>query len=93
MNCPHTRKTIVLTPELKHHGKEICTTCRSFLVWIKKPVNVERDERNVRWLAALQKLQLSAWEKDFIGSLSESGPKFSPKQQAVLDKLAAKYSL
>jgi len=91
--CLNPKRTVVLTPHLTHHGKEVCETCGHFFGWAKKPETVAREAQNAERIVAARKLNLSPWEKEFIGSLNEAGPKLSPKQQAALDRLAAKYSL
>lgn len=91
--CLRQEVVTVLTPELQHHGKSVCANCGKFFGWVKKPETVAREGQNAQRIVAAGKLNLTPWEKAFIGSLSEGGPKLSPKQQASLDKLAAKYSL
>lgn len=93
MNCPHAERTVILTPELKHHGRIECANCGHFFGWAKKPATVAREQENSRLIVAARKLSLTGWEKEFVGSLNENGAKLSPKQQAALDKLAAKHSL
>lgn len=41
----------VLTPELTHWGKYLCSECGIFLAWVKKPDNEKRNRRNSKKLA------------------------------------------
>lgn len=54
--CPYHPEKIarfVLTPELTHWGKYICSDpqCERFLAWVKKPDNEKRNRRNSKKLA------------------------------------------
>lgn len=37
--CSHEDTREILTPEMQHHGKEVCNGCGKFLRWIPKPDN------------------------------------------------------
>lgn len=91
MNCPHTVTQFVATPELKHHGKDVCAACGRFVRWVAKPETLEREAQNKKRIGQLCGIgRISAWEKSFLESVS-SQPKLSPRQQVVLDKLWEKY--
>lgn len=54
--CPYHPGKIakfVLTPELTHWGKYICSdsSCERFLAWVAKPENEKRNRRNSKRLA------------------------------------------
>lgn len=54
--CPYHPEKIaefVLTPELTHWGKYICSdpSCGRFLAWVKKPDNEKRNRRQSKKLA------------------------------------------
>jgi hypothetical protein len=92
VNCDHAEHDLVLTPELIHHGKYVCRQCRKFIGWAKNPQTLERDKRNQETIARLKSTSLTEWEQGFVLSLEKQGNHFSPKQQAMLDKLAAAYA-
>jgi len=92
MNCQHDQPIFTPTPELSHYGKETCAVCVRFIRWVPKPETAARNTRNSAAIVLLRSdTRLSEWEREFIGSLDESGPKFSPKQLAILDKLIARF--
>lgn len=92
MKCPHTHTRIILTPHLAHYGKIVCDLCEAFLGWAKKPETIAREARNAATLVRLRDDErLTAWERKFVSDLEQKGPKFSPDQQACLEKIAAKY--
>lgn len=41
----------ILTPELTHWGKYVCSECDHFLAWVKKPDNEKRNRRVSKKLA------------------------------------------
>jgi len=43
---PDVEPKLVLTPDIKHHGKWVCGECNKFLVWARKPKT--SDELNIR---------------------------------------------
>lgn len=87
--CEHRNTELILTPELKHHGKEVCRDCGRFVRWVAKPETNARHAANAQKLVALRNCdRLTEWECSFVESLEGQGPKFSPKQQDTLDKIA-----
>lgn len=48
---PHAVSEFVLTPELQHWGKYICSECGRWLTWVTKPDNEKRNRRNSKKLA------------------------------------------
>lgn len=92
MKCHHTQVKFTETPELTHHGKETCLTCGAFVRWVPKPETQERARRNASNIVRLRADgRLTAWQREFIASVEGQGPKLSPKQQVILDEIAAKY--
>lgn len=92
MKCEICQPVFTPTPHLQHHGKETCAACGRFIRWVPKPQTIERQNRNGSAVVALRNNEnLTAWERAFIATLDGQGPKVSPKQQGVLDKLVAKY--
>ena len=88
MKCEHMPEQIklVLTPTLIHYGKWVCE-CGAFIGWQPKPATVERIALNERKLEhARNGNGLTDWEKKFVASLDAA--KLSPKQQAILDRIA-----
>lgn len=86
--CSHEIREVILTPELKHHGKELCKTCGRFLRWIPKPETAQKNEELRGRLQALDSnLNLSQWEKEFIESVKKQFPKLSPKQKSMIDEI------
>jgi hypothetical protein len=92
--CTHNAtKTVILPAEnSRHYARLECADCSAFLKFLPRPENVERRKLNGYKLAKLQMhAGLNAWERDFVASLSEQGNKFTPKQQAVFDRLCSTY--
>jgi hypothetical protein len=80
-----------MPPGFQHHAKVICALCGRFIRWIEKPETIERRTRNAYTLARLGMCDgLSDWERAFVASISKCRT-LSPKQQAVVDRLAAQY--
>jgi 5-methylcytosine-specific restriction protein A len=48
---PGVIANFVLTPELTHWGKYVCSKCGRFLAWVKKPDNEKRNRRVSKKLA------------------------------------------
>ncbi len=92
MNCDHKNITFTLTPELTHHGKEVCDDCGRFIRWVPKPESLERAKENARKLEVLKSKNLSEWEKSFVLSLEKQGRHYSPKQQLKLDELMERHA-
>ena len=92
MNCQHTKSDFIPTPELTHHGKNVCSECGKFMGWAPKPETMEKQQRNATRIVTLRnEPRLSTWEKGFIATLDGQGPKISPRQQEVLDSIFTKY--
>ena len=89
--CRHRFRRVEFMPAGHiHHAKETCDDCGAFLGSASKLENLERASFN---LFKLSKLAMhpgrSDWERRFIKSLQVQ-KNLSPKQQAVLERLAAK---
>lgn len=94
MSCPYCgceNYRTVLTPELRHYGKDICDGCDRFLRWIPNPENNAKREENARRIRVLVDKRMKPMEREFILSLEGQGPKISPKQQDWLDSLWERY--
>jgi hypothetical protein len=92
--CPHTATATEFLPaESRHFAKLRCADCGAFLKFLPRPENVERRKLNGYRLARLQMMPgLNAWERGFVDSLAKQGStKFTPKQQAVFDRLCLSY--
>jgi hypothetical protein len=91
--CTHnTTKAVILPAESRHYARLECADCGAFLKFLPRPENVERRELNGFKLAKLQMHPaLDSWERDFVASLVRQGNKFTPKQQAVFDRLCSSY--
>jgi hypothetical protein len=85
-DCPHPTKIVVAEKRGPHHAKLICKDCRKFMGWIPKPETVQQQKENQDILTALSKLELPAWERQFVRLLS-SHKNISPKQQTKLFEL------
>jgi hypothetical protein len=72
-----------------HYAHEVCKTCGRHVRWFPKPATIERRKLNAFKLARLLMAEgLSDWERQFVKSLQrQAQKKFSPKQQAMLDRL------
>lgn len=91
--CDHSSTRFVLTPDTQHYGKNLCVACGTFLRWVKKPENIERDAETGRRIVDLRgRAFLSEWEGAFISSLDGNGAKLSPKQRDVLNRIWEKYN-
>jgi hypothetical protein len=89
--CEHANTRVEQLAEGPHHAKEICSDCGRVLRWIAKPATVERHRLNGIRLARLGMCdRLTHWERNFIRSVSQQR-KLSPKQQEIVDRLAATY--
>ena len=91
--CTHNAtKGVILPAESRHYARLECADCRAFLKFLPRPENVERRRLNSYKLAKLQMHPgLNSWERDFVASLARQGNKFTPRQQAVFDRLCAVY--
>jgi hypothetical protein len=91
-HCEHESTRIQLLPSGSvHHAEEVCSNCDAHLRWVPKPQTVVRRRYNVYKLCRLAMADgLSSWELSFIRSVSKLR-KLSPRQQAVVDKLCARY--
>jgi hypothetical protein len=91
--CPHdATKTVILPGGSRHYARLECAKCGAFLKFLPRPENLEKRKLNGFRLAKLQMCAgLDSWEQQFVDSLAKQGPKFSPKQQQVFDRLCADY--
>jgi len=91
--CTHNAtKTVVLPAKSRHYARLECADCGAFLKFLPHPENVELRKLNGYRLAKLQMhAHLNSWERDFVESLAREGNKFTPKQQAVFDRLCSTY--
>jgi hypothetical protein len=76
-----------------HYAHEVCSACGRHGRWFPKPATLERRKLNAARLVRLLMAEgLSDWERQFVKSLQRQAQKrFSPKQQAVLDRLATEF--
>jgi hypothetical protein len=90
--CDHDQTRIAMEPPGSvHFAREICSNCDRVLRWLPKPATIEHRRFNALRIARLSMNQaLSDWERRFVKSIAQQR-KLSPRQQAVLDKLAATY--
>jgi hypothetical protein len=94
LQCPHTLTVTELSSKGDtHYAKLRCKDCGEFLRFMPRPENVERRKLNGFRLAKLQMCdRLNSFEREFVDSLAKIGNnKFSPKQQAVFDRLCLTY--
>ena len=91
--CTHqATRTVVMPAGSRHHARLECADCGAFLKFLARPENVERRKLNGFRLAKLQMHPgLNSWERDFVATLAGQGNKFTPKQQAVFDRLCTTY--
>jgi len=74
-----------------HHAKEVCGVCGRFLRRLPQPKTMERQKLTAFRLAKLaMRPDLTAWERNFVRSVSQR-KKLSPKQAALVDRLARQY--
>jgi hypothetical protein len=91
--CDHRETVTEQLPETsRHYAKLRCAKCGTFLKFLPRPENVERRKLNGFRLAKLQMCsRLNSWERQFVDSIAKQGSKFTPKQQAVFDRLCEDY--
>jgi hypothetical protein len=91
--CPHDTTELEFLPTGgKHYAKLRCADCHAFLKFVPDPKNIERRRLNGYRLAKLQMCNgLDSWERAFVDSLAKWGTKFSPRQQAVFDRICDTY--
>jgi hypothetical protein len=78
-------------PESLHHAREVCAGCERFIRWLAKPETLERRKLNGFRLAKLGMCErLTAWERNFVRDALRQR-KLSPRQQEIVDELAAKH--
>jgi hypothetical protein len=90
LQCAHTSTTSeLLPPGGQHYAKLRCSACGVFLQFLPRPENQQRRIINGYRLAKLQICAgLNPWEQEFVDSLAKiCNNKFSPKQQALFDRL------
>ena len=74
-----------------HFGKVRCLDCGNFVRWEPKPENRERQRWNSVRLARLSMCEhLTHYERRFVRDVSKL-TKLSPRQQGLIDALAAEY--
>jgi hypothetical protein len=92
--CSHSSTVSeLMPPESRHYGVLKCGNCGIFLKFLPRPENEQRRIINGYRLAKLQMAPgLNQWERQFVDSVAKLGNnKFSPKQQAVFDRLCLTY--
>ena len=74
-----------------HYSKEICIVCGTFLRWLPKPENLERQPFNAYKLARLGMCErLPKWERNFVREISQRR-RVSPKELKILERLCREY--
>jgi hypothetical protein len=91
-HCKHTATVIPRMPEGHTHYVQLkCASCGLHIRWLPKPETIERRRLNGFKLAKLAMCdRLTSWEWHFVRDLQHR-KKLSPRQQAVIDKLAVAY--
>jgi hypothetical protein len=90
--CSHSATfSELMPPGHPHHTAERCAACGAFIRWLPRPETIERRHLNGFRLAKLAMCAgLDAWERNFVCDVSQQR-KLSPRQQEIVNKLAAKY--
>jgi hypothetical protein len=90
--CVDSATVIKRMPEgHTHYAVERCVDCGRHLRWMPRPENVERRRLNAIYLARLALCKtLNGWERNFLCHVSQRR-KLSPRQQEIVDELAAKH--
>jgi hypothetical protein len=90
--CEHADTRIAIEPPGSvHFGREICMNCDRTLRFLPKPQTLVRKRLNRFRIAQFAMCDsLNSWERGFISSVSQQR-KISPKQLAILERLAATY--
>ena len=90
--CGHGPTHVEQMPEgFPHFAKVICNVCGCCIRRLPKPSTVERQRVNAFTLAKLaMHPALSDWERRFVSDVSKK-PRLSPKQNALITRLAMQY--
>jgi len=90
--CPHDATVTERMPEGHiHYAAEHCEHCGRYIRWLPRPENLERQRLNAFRLARLAMCDaLSHWQRSFVRDVLQLR-KLSPRQQAIVDELAATY--
>lgn len=93
MKCNHQNTKEILTPELQHYAKLVCSDCGTFLRWMPSPEAAKR-------LEALHSARNSILEKnpgernvEFLASLTKRRFFMTEKQQSWWDSLCTQYGI
>jgi|SoimicMinimDraft_4_1059732.scaffolds.fasta_scaffold02603_2 hypothetical protein len=84
--CTHPHKIVVAEKRGPHTAKLVCKHCKKFFQWVPSAENVQQRKENTEILTALAKLELPAWEREFVRTLV-THRNISPKQQTKLLEL------
>jgi hypothetical protein len=90
--CPHSATFSEQMPTgCVHHAEERCANCGRHLRWVPKPETIQRRRLIAFKLARLSMVEgLSDFERGFVRDVSRQR-KFSPKQEAFVERLYAQY--
>jgi hypothetical protein len=87
---PHT-KLEHLPPGQEHFAVLKCAACDAWMRFIPHPCSVSRRQRNAININKISQISaLTDWEKGFCEGIRQN-PRPTPRQQALLDQLVAKY--
>lgn len=92
MSCNHQNKTEIITKELIHYGKYICSNpeCKKFLGWMKDPkIDMILKNRQQTIRKILKKVKLTEKNREFLLNICELRH-LSPKQELYYNNLIAK---
>jgi len=74
-----------------HYAAESCVVCGRHIRWLPRPETIERRRLNGFRVARLVMCErLTRWEQHFVREVSLL-KKLSPRQQAIVNELAATY--
>ena len=88
--CPHLHKIVVPEKRGPHSAKLVCKHCGKFFQWVPSAENLQQRKENTEILTAMSKLELPAWERQFVRTLGAQR-NISPKQQKKLLELRDTY--
>lgn len=66
---PNVEPVMVLTPDIKHHGKWLCGECKKFLVWARKPKTSDELTNRQNKIRQAMKASASILTEDEIHKL------------------------
>lgn len=91
--CNHQNIEEVLTPELVHWGKRICSDCGKFIGWMPHPATQRSISEAESVTAELEKQTLTDREKDFLLSIKKQKYFLTERQRIWFESMCKTYGI